>query len=150
MSLQNLVQVATIFLALAAIFGAFTAYRQWKAMGVHQRRDTFLKLLDEITSKSARSSRAILHLDIEDDAPSETIKAYIDKGRQKQAPDEEKNLKDAIEETIVSFDKVGYFLQKDPGLKDEAPQWIWTITYGMWRKLGRYVIYRQEDENSPA
>ena len=150
MSLQYLVNVATIFLALAAISGVFIAYRQLKSMSVHQRRNTFLKLLDEVTSKSARSSRAILHLDVDDDARSEIIRAYVDKGRKKEATTEEKNLKDAIEETIVSFDKIGYFLQKDPSLKDEAPQWIWTITYGMWRKLGSYVIYRQEDEKSPA
>lgn len=150
MSLQNLVPVATIILAIAAMTGAFIAYKQLKALSIHQRRDTFLKLLDEVTSKSSRSSRAILHLDIEDDEPSETIKACIDRGRKKEATTEEKNLKDAIEETIVSFDKIGYFLQKDTSLKDEAPQWIWTITYGMWRKLGSYVIYRQEDENSPA
>jgi len=58
-------------------------------------------------------------------------------------------LRDAFEETIVCFDKIGFFLLRgDPRLRDEAPVWIWTITKQMWEKLDAYVKYQQNNQHT--
>lgn len=56
-----------------------------------------------------------------------------------------KNFKDAIEETISLFDRLGYsLLQGDHLLIDEAPVWVWDMTKGMWAYFGDYLEKRQE------
>ena len=57
----------------------------------------------------------------------------------------DKEFREAFEETIALFDRVGFFLQHggDTQLKSEAPLWIWDMTDGMWEYLGDYIENRQ-------
>jgi hypothetical protein len=141
----------TLFIVILTGLGVIVAWNQLTSLNAHQRRDTFMRLLGEMTSKEARANRAILHQNIPNSSqltPSVTIKAYVDAGRDNNATSDQKELKDAIEETIVLIDRIGYFLLRDPSLIDKAPGWVWTITAHMWQKLGEYVKYREVQEQS--
>lgn len=53
-------------------------------------------------------------------------------------------FKEAFENTISLFDRMGFFLLKgDASLREEAPVWVWDITNNMWEYLGDYIENRQ-------
>ena len=56
---------------------------------------------------------------------------------------------DAIEGTITCFDRVVFFLLGgDAKLKNESPDWIWTIANKIWKRLGKYVVFMQETDDA--
>lgn len=57
----------------------------------------------------------------------------------------EQKFREAFEETIALFDRVGYFITRgeDLTLINEAPLWIWDTVLGMWNYLSEYIEARQ-------
>ena len=146
--------VSTFVLALAAIIGAILALKNLYILREQHRRNTFLNLINEISNERGRENRAIIHECIKPDGlwpPPEEIPEH----RVVSIPWMDLRqigslrLRGAFEETIVCFDKVGFFLLRgDPRLRDEAPVWIWTITKQMWEKLGAYVKCQQNNQHT--
>ncbi len=131
----------------------------------HNRRNTFLSLMNQIADKRERENREIVMEKFQEDTSAAQLEAWIDTGRAAErenrgdrsvmqvpglAGAHVKNIKDiknAIEETIACFDKVGYFLLgRDTKFLEESPDWIWEMTDKMWSRLGNYVIHKQKSE----
>jgi len=56
-------------------------------------------------------------------------------------------FRDAFEEVISLFDRVGFFLLRgDSQLIGEAPRGVWDMTVSMWKYVGDYVENRQKAE----
>jgi len=56
-----------------------------------------------------------------------------------------KRFREAFEDTIALFDRLGFFLLRgDSLLRKEAPLWIWDMTNDMWEYLGDYIKNRQK------
>ncbi len=102
--------------------------------------NTFLTLLVELAEKQARENRRLIFQHL----PSSTQITNIQEGILRDESSV-KRYRDAVEETISNLDRVGFFLIKgDPQLKDDAPEWIWTITSQMWARTEWYVRHRKE------
>ena len=58
-------------------------------------------------------------------------------------------IKNAVEETVVCLDKVGFFLRNynATALKNDIPSWVFSITVDMWNRLGGYIEYRHENKS---
>jgi hypothetical protein len=103
--------------------------------------NTFLTLLSELAESKYRSHRELIHREFPPTNTANSIKEGILSGNTGYD-----HIKNAIEETISSLDRIGFFLIKgDPRLKDDAPEWIWTITSQMWARTEWYVQHRKED-----
>jgi hypothetical protein len=143
----DVADIITFILAVAATVGVIIAKRNINVLREQHRRNTFLSLMDELSEKGTRENRKIIHENIKPigaDRPyhREVVNVWMVHAR--EGDRRAFRVADAIEETIACLDKVGFFLlHGDPKLKDEAPEWIWTITNQMWEKLGDYVKHRQ-------
>jgi len=143
--------ISTIILAIVATTGGILAYKNINVLREHHRRNTFLSLMNDLSSESARKSRKIIHMCMEPDAnsqypteiPTNRIWSLMPWGIGEQIGTV--GVTNAIEETVSCLDRVGFFLLRgDTKLKDEAPVQIWTITSEMWERLGAYVKYQQQ------
>ena len=143
--------ISTIILAIAAITGGALAYKNINVLREQHRRNTFLSLMNDLSSESARKNRKIIHMCMEPDAngqypteiPTNRIWSLMPWGIGEQIG--MVGVTNAIEETVSCLDRVGFFLLRgDTKLKDEAPVQIWTITSEMWERLGAYVKYQQQ------
>jgi len=143
--------ISTIILAIAAIIGGTLAYMNINVLREQHRRNTFLSLMNDLSSESARKNRKIIHMCMEPDAngqyptkiPTNMIWNLMPWGIGEQIG--MVGVTNAIEETVSCLDRVGFFLLRgDTKLKDEAPVQIWTITSEMWERLGAYVKYQQQ------
>ena len=150
--LGDAANISTIVLAAAAIVAGFLAWRNLGFLREQLRRNTFLSLMNEISSERARENREIIHECVKPDAYGQFPREIPDLmvfnipwGRQVGG----KDVRDAIEDTVSCLDKIGFFLLRrgDPKLKSEAPLLIWTITSEMWEKLGGYVKEAQNRQN---
>jgi len=149
--LENWADFSTVVLAAAAIAAGFLAWRNLGFLREQYRRNTFLSLMNEISSERARENRDIIQVCVKPDADDQYPREIPDLmvfnipwGRQVGG----KDVKDAIEDTVSCLDKIGFFLLRgDPKLKSEAPLSIWTITSEMWEKLGGYVKEAQNRQN---
>ncbi len=170
--LANWGNIATIVLAVAAIFAGIYAALNLSALKKRNRYDILLSLVNQIADREERANRAIINERFKDGTEAKEIDSWIKAGREVRinpfyesgmiTGDEIELIEDgvtnkrirsfkevvdtmnAVEETIACFDKVGFFLlERDAKLKDGAPDWIWTMSDGMWKRLGNYVLYRQ-------
>ncbi len=159
--------VATVILVGAAIIAGIIAYKNINVLREQRRIETLLKLIERISSQHERDNRAALHgmwinpplgdkqEGPEADKSNQIVKliSHVHELERKQGAARtvaEKRMyreKAAVEETISSFDTIGFFLLGDPPklevdskLRDEAPSWIWEITQEMWDILGDYVV----------
>lgn len=148
--LTNAASLCTIILAIAAIIGGILAYININILREQHRRNTFLSLISNLSSESARKNREIINFCMTPDTnghylteiPVNTIWSLMPLGIGEQIG--MAGVTNAIEETVNCLDKVGFFLLRgDPKLKKEAPLGVWTITNEMWGKLSNYVNNRQ-------
>lgn len=155
LDLENWTYISTIILAIAAIAAGFLAWRNLGVLREQYRRNTFLSLMNDLSTESARRNRAIINLCMTPDAngqylaeiPIIRVWSLMPLGIGSQIGSAE--VINAIEDTVSCLDKVGFFLLRgDSRLKDEAPVWIWTITNEMWEKLGAYVKARQNRQSN--
>lgn len=142
--------IGTITLAIAAIIGGILAYKNINILRDQYRHNTFLSLMDDLSSESARKNREIINMCMKPDAngqypakiPIHEVWSLMTWGIGQQIGSVD--VINSIEETVGCLDKVGFFLLRgDTKLKDEAPIWIWEITYEMWGKLSNYVKTKQ-------
>jgi len=136
--------IASIILTALLVIAAFlAAFFGWKNLLVIRRQlklNTFLELLRELAEERIRNNREWVFKHLSTNNQIADLKDSI-----LQNEPTLKIHKDAIEETISCLDRLGFFLLKgDPDLKDEAPDWIWTITSQMWVRTKWYVEYRGE------
>jgi len=143
--------ISTILLAIAAITGGILAYKNINVLREQNRRNTFLSLMNDLSSERARKNRNIIHMCMQPDAngqylaeiPTNRLWSLMPWGIGEQIG--MVGVTNAIEETVSCLDRVGFFLLRgDTKLKDEAPIWIWTITNEMWERLGAYVKHQQQ------
>ena len=143
-ALASIALIGTIIAGLGICF----AYRNINVLREQHRRNTFLTLMAEISGQTARDDRKIVYNTLKNLAQKlivDNIKYYTNKDRVTNSWEE--RVGHAFEETIVTFDKLGFFLLRgDPKLIDEAPIWLWDITSEMWDYLGRYIEYVQKNE----
>ncbi len=171
--LANWGNIATTILAGAAIFAGIYAALNLRVLKKRNRYEILLSLVNQIADREERANRAIINEKFKEGTGAKEIDSWIEAGREVRINpfyesgmlkgDEIEVIEDgvtnkhirtfkevvdtmnAVEETIACFDKVGFFLlERDAKLKDEAPDWIWTMSNGMWKRLGNYVLYRQE------
>ena len=142
--------IGTIILAIAAIIGGILAYKNINVLREQHRRNTFLGLMNDLSSESARKNRKIINVCMTPDEngqylteiPIHTTWSLMSLSIGEQIGGE--GVTNAIEETVDCLDKVGFFLLRgDSKLKKEAPLGVWTITNEMWDKLSNYVNNRQ-------
>ena len=129
--LANLGNVATIILAIAAIFAGIFAALNLSAPKKRSRYDILLSLVNQMADREERANRAIINERFKEGTGAEEIYSWIKAGRQAREyyggtgllsieviqngiPDKKprpvKELIDtlnAIEETVYCFDKVG-------------------------------------------
>ncbi len=143
--------IGTIILAIAAIIGGILAYKNINILREQHRRNTFLSLMNDLSSEGARKNREIINVCMTPDEngqylakiPINRIWSLMPLGIGGQIG--MAGVTNAIEETVNCLDKVGFFLLRgDSKLKKEAPLGVWTITNEMWDKLGNYVNNRQQ------
>ncbi len=143
--------IGTIILAIAAIIGGILAYKNINILREQHRRNTFLSLMDDLSSESARKNREIVNVCMTPDEngqylaeiPRNRIWSLMPLGIGGQIG--MAGVTNAIEQTVNCLDKVGFFLLRgDSKLKNEAPLGVWTITSEMWERLGAYVKHQQQ------
>lgn len=145
----------TIFtgvLAVAAIIAGILAFRNIGILRKQHRMDTFLSLMNELSSSKERRNRGIIFRYIimkgKDAKYPEGLS--LDTIALMEGPIEDASgfeITTAIEETVSCLDRTGYFVLKgDPKLKDEAPISIWVISNQMWERLSAYVQVRREHQ----
>jgi len=137
----------TIALVIIAATAAYFAWRDIRTSREQSRRNTFLALLNELALPRSRDNRAKIHEEIKPMSGKKyneyDVRIWIVHGRAGEKKAE--RIKEAIEETISCLDRLGFFLLRgDSKMKDEAPEWIWTIAKEMWGPLGAYVKYQQK------
>jgi len=147
--------ILTALLVIAAIFAGYLAWRNLHFLRKQQRHNTFLSLMNELSSESLRKNLEIINFCMEPDAngqylaeiPINRIWSLLPLGIGQQIG--AAGVTNSIEEIVSCLDKVGFFLlQGDPKLKDEAPMRIWAITNEMWEKLSAYVKHQQKNHYS--
>ena len=170
--LANWANVGTIIIAIFAFVGSWFAAGNLFTMGKKYRYDIMVSLVNQIAERSERNNRAKIYQTFKEGTTAKEIHSWIEAGRKARLSysdvvrsdivsiidgketikvvekPESIDIMNAIEETISCFDKVGFFLYKGGlKLKEEAPLWIWTMSNGLWKRLGAYVVYRQETED---
>jgi hypothetical protein len=101
----------TGLLVIAAIAGGYIAYRNIRVLREQHRWNTFLNLINEISNERARYNRALIHSIIQPDSiwpPPEEIPKNMVFSHPSLRGTGSEDLEAAVQETIVSFDKVGF------------------------------------------
>jgi hypothetical protein len=122
---------------------AYFMFRETRATNKHNRMNTLLSLLQELGEPQSRHNREMIYDKVKRDGDEKDIKrsarTWATDGKYTSDPFE-KSIKEAIEEVTNCLDRVGFCLiGGDPKLKREAPEWIWTVTYDMWGRLGDLI-----------
>ncbi|MDP2931152.1 MAG: hypothetical protein Q8O05_01475 [Chloroflexota bacterium] len=160
---------ATVLLALATValaVGAFIAAKYAKNnVDVLRKRDRYniiSKLLEKMNERDARKNKATIHQqwqargwNTQDNSKVgesiyelfKRIWAADAKGNM-TVDSEDRNLKDAIEETVALLDTMGYSIieNKDREILNETPIQFWSVGDDMWKKLRFFVLIRREKE----
>jgi hypothetical protein len=151
--LANWANGATIALAVFAVVGTIFAIKNLWTLNKKYRYDILVSLTDQINTKEERRNRAIIHsawarsnwndIDVGDKIISLFEDVWEAGKSRRPISDEKMQLKNAIEETVASLNKIGYFLmERDKALQKETPIQIWSIADDMWNKLGTFVEKR--------
>ncbi|MFC1912663.1 hypothetical protein ACFLX7_00475 [Chloroflexota bacterium] len=160
--------IAMLGLLVLAIIAGIYAKKNTEIIELQNRNRIFIELMREMGETQYRIYRGTVHRvgkDIEDMLEHKTVpkpKNYcyglsgvstkvdclnriVNMSREGTGTDQHNEARLAIEETIASLDRVGYFLLhgKDENLVGDAPTWIWTISDDMAKIVGDYVIERQ-------
>jgi hypothetical protein len=147
--LKTMLDWSPLSLVIIAIIGIYIAYKNISILREQNRSNTFLTLMAEISGQVARDNRQIIHnslKNLKQELIVDNIKYYTSKDGYTDSWDG--RVAHAFEETIVMFDRLGFFLLRgDPKLIDEAPTWLWDITSEMWDNLGEYVDWVQKNES---
>lgn len=154
--LANLASIATIVLAVFAVVATIYAARNLWVIEKKYRYDILVSLTDQINTDKERRSRAVIHnawksrnwnSEKIEDVGNIILNLFdaIWENEQNNVASNEKDveLKEAIEGTVASLDKIGYFLmERDRTIQNETPIQIWSIAEDMWNKLGTFVEKR--------
>jgi hypothetical protein len=138
--MQNWLSAALI-IAIGTV--AYFIFRETGAANKRNRMNTWLSLLQELGEPQSRHNREMIYDKVKRDNNEKDIKrsarTWATDSKYTSDPFE-KSMKEAIEEFTSCLDRVGFCLiGGDPKLKREAPEWIWTVTYDMWGRLGDLI-----------
>ena len=143
-SLGSAIDWIDILGVVIALFALVISIRAHTLARMSFRMETFSSFLKELSSEEARRDRRLVyHID---DTKTEHIKRLIELVRQDDKGNDAE-LGKAVERTIASLDRVGFFLiGNDRKLAMEPPIWLWTMVSDLWGKVGGWVKYRETCE----
>jgi len=142
----------TLLLVVAAFLAAIVGWKNLKIIRKQFKLNTLLELIRELSAGEGRENRGLVIKELDPEKPNlqaikTSIIAYFESGKHTEIL----YIKEATEETIARLDRIGFFLLKgDPTLKNEAPEWIWTITSKIWKRTEWYVTYREKSHRGYA
>jgi hypothetical protein len=149
MCLTQWVDIVAILIAIGALIFTGLNFRTQKKQ---LRLQVFSELLKQIASDKARNDRRLVYeiaiIEGQTDKNIETVKELI-KSVQKDIKGDEKKKGTAVERTIATLDRVGFFLFSDTKKqkpKTRPPLWLWEIVNEMWARLGDWVVHKQKEK----
>lgn len=132
---MNISAIATLVLAVATIALVIVAYRQVRAIRRQLTFNTILRIMKELGCDEARQDRDLVYTKVKEGADPQSVS---------WAEEDKEGMAKAIERSAIRLDRAAYFLLKDKAAKKEAPDWIWEITFHMWRLLKPFIRYSRE------
>jgi hypothetical protein len=149
---------ATVVLAIGAIIAAIYAKNNVNVLKKRDRYDVISSLLKQMNSREARNNKAIIHRTWQskgwNSKDSSIVGKEIDKlvsgvweaeAKGTDVNSEDRNIKDAIEETVALLDTIGHFLleNEDSKILEETPVQFWSVGSDMWNKFRTYINIRR-------
>jgi hypothetical protein len=139
-------------LLAAAIAATIIGWKNLKIIRKQFKLNTLLELIRELSAGEGRDNRELVIRELDPQKTNlQDVKNSIIAYFERKEHTEIRDIKEAVEETIARLDRIGFFLLKgDPTLKNEAPEWIWTITSKIWIRTEWYVTYREKSHRGYA
>lgn len=150
-SVQLIQFIINVVIGLAAVGALIYTALNLKSQKRQIHLQVFSELLKQIASDEARNDRRLVYgigiIEGQEDKNIETIKSLI-KAVRNQIEGDEKKKGIAVERTIATLDRVGFFLLSDAKKpKTKPPLWLWEIVNDMWKKLGDWVKFREDPKS---